>query len=216
MQIQHKGWNWEQISTEYWEQISKEFFPVATDWSRRFHSVLDIGAGKGRHAFFFAEQGLEVSAIDLSEESIRYIRQEAENKGISVKAEVADMTELPFADSSFDAVICFHTIYHSDYQGMKRALQEVDRVLKPNGEAYLTFNTKENPNYNKEKSVDGYTMIPQEGFEAGIPHCYLDENDVFTVLANFTIVSMDKIVNYIHKERGTHGIHFFVHVKKKG
>lgn len=214
MEIQHKGWNWDQVSSEYWTQISREFFPTALDWSRRFHSILDIGAGKGRHSFFFADHGLEVSAIDLSEESIRYIRQEAQNRGVTVNAELADMTDLPFADNSFDCVICFHTIYHSDYQGTKRALQEVKRVLKPGGEAYFTFNTKENPHYNKEKSVDGYTMIPQEGFEAGIPHCYLDENDLLTVLSDFVIISMDKITNYIHEERETHGIHFFVHVKR--
>ncbi len=131
MAIQHKGWDWEKVSSEYWTRISMEFFPTAIDWSKRFHSVLDIGAGKGRHTFFFADNGLEVSAIDLSEESIRYIQKEAQNRNLSVTAQVADMTDLPFADDSFDGIICFHTIYHTDYQGVKKALQEVERVLKP-------------------------------------------------------------------------------------
>ena len=66
MEIQHKGWDWDAVKSESWNEISEEFLPVALSWVRKYHSVLDIGTGKGRHTFFFAKNGFKASAIDLS------------------------------------------------------------------------------------------------------------------------------------------------------
>lgn len=214
MEIQHKGWDWSIINSETWNEISGEFLPVAMNWIAKYHSVLDIGAGKGRHSFFFAEKGFKVNSIDLSESGIEYIRTKAQEKGLNVDAAVANMTELPFDDESFDCVICFHTIYHTNFEGLKKTLSEIHRVLKEDGEAYITFNTKDNPNFNADLSSDGYTIIPTEGHESGIPHCYVNEMDLFELLKDFRIVSANKIINYIRKERQSLGVHFFVHIRK--
>ena len=190
VEIQHKGWDWDAVKSESWNEISEEFLPVALSWVRKYHSVLDIGTGKGRHAFFFAKNGFKVSAIDLSESSITYVKEQIKEKGL-------------------------HTIYHTSYDGVVKALREINRVLKDKGEAFISFNTKDNPHYVKEKTVDGYTMIATEGHEAGIPHCYVDENDLFGLLQDFEILSMNKEINYVRKGKGTHGVHFYVHVAKK-
>ncbi|MCI8901086.1 MAG: hypothetical protein HFH76_10780 [Lachnospiraceae bacterium] len=52
MNVVHKGWNWENIDSESWLDVSEEFLPVALKWREQFHSILDIGAGKGRHSIF--------------------------------------------------------------------------------------------------------------------------------------------------------------------
>ena len=46
MSIAHKGWNWENITSDSWLNISEEFLPVALIWREKFNSILDIGAGK--------------------------------------------------------------------------------------------------------------------------------------------------------------------------
>lgn len=216
MEIQHKGWDWDAVKSESWNEISEEFLPVALSWVRKYHSVLDIGTGKGRHAFFFAKNGFKVRAIDLSESSITYVKEQIKEKGLdNIDARVEDMAELSYENQSFDCVICFHTIYHTSYDGVVKALREINRVLKDKGEAFISFNTKDNPHYVKEKTVDGYTIIATEGHEAGIPHCYVDENDLFGLLQDFEILSMNKEINYVRKGKGTHGVHFYVHVAKK-
>ena len=58
-------------------------------------------------------------------------------------------------------------------------------------------------------------MIATEGHEVGIPHCYVDENDLFGLLQDFEILSMNKEINYVRKGKETHGVHFYVHVAKK-
>ena len=216
MEIQHKGWDWDAVKSESWNEISEEFLPVALSWVRKYHSVLDIGTGKGRHAVFFAKNGFKASAIDLSESSITYVKEQIKEKGLdNIDARVEDMTKLSYENQSFDCVICFHTIYHTSYDGVVKALREINRVLKDKGEAFISFNTKDNPHYVKEKTVDGYTMIATEGHEAGIPHCYVDENDLFELLQDFEILSMNKEINYVRKGKETHGVHFYVHVAKK-
>jgi SAM-dependent methyltransferase len=215
MEIIHKGWDWKDVDSNTWEQVSEEFLPVAINWKKKFHSVLDIGTGKGRHAFYFAGEGMKVSAVDLSETSIEYVKQAAKQMNLSVDIRAADMTKLPFEDKTFDCVICFHTIYHTDYNGVKQSLAEIWRVLNNHGEAFISFNSKENPHFIEQESIDGYTMLREDGLETGIPHCYLNQNDVFALLSGFDILSMSKVENYMRKGRNSKGIHYFVHIVKK-
>ena len=212
MKAEHKGWDWTNVTSESWIRISEEFLPVALQWKEKFHSVLDIGAGKGRHAFFFAENDFQVSAVDYSPSSIALIKQTAEEGNLAVDARVCDMTQLPYENESFDCVICFHTIYHTDYEGMRKAVSEIGRVLKKNGEAYITFNSKENVKFQEEETADGFTMIPKEGREAGIPHCYVNKLDIEELLGRFKIISLNKVQNYVRREKPVTGIHYFVHV----
>ncbi len=215
-EIQHKGWDWNAVRPGTWNEISEEFCPVALDWIGKYRSVLDIGTGRGRHALFFAEHGFQVRGIDLSESSVAFVRKQMEERGIDgMEVALGDMTELPYGRECFDCAICFHTIYHTNYDGVRRALQEIHRVLRDGGEAFITFNAKDHPCYDKEKSVDGFTMVKEEGLEEGIPHCYVDENDLFALLGDFDILSMNKISDYVRKGREAHGVHYYVHVAKK-
>lgn len=216
MNVVHKGWNWENIDSESWLDVSEEFLPVALKWREQFHSILDIGAGKGRHSIFFAENGFDVSAIDISESSVEIIAKEARNRNLKIDVNIADMTDLPFADGKFDCVVCFHTIYHTDYSGLKKAINEIYRVLTAKGEAYITFNSKENRNFKEEDTIDGNTIIKSSEMEEGIPHCYVDEKEIEDLLSSFQIVSMSKITEYVRKEKRVCRVHYYTHIKKQG
>ena len=214
MEIKHKGWEWTIVNSESWLNVSEEFLPVALTWSNKFHSMLDIGAGKGRHALFFAEQGFEVSAVDLSESSVKIINEEATKRNLKIDTRLADMTQLPYEDGQFDCVVCFHTIYHTDYSGVKKAIGEIERVLSDGGEAYITFNSKDSLSFNKEGAKDGNTIIKNGGVEDGIPHCYVDEFDLEKILSDFQIVSMTKITEYVRKEKKVYRVHYYTHIRK--
>ena len=110
MQVEHKGWDWANITSDTWVNISEEFLPVALQWTQKFRSVLDIGAGKGRHALFFAKNGFRASAIDLAASSIEIIERAAKEANVDIDARVHDMTQLPYGDGDFDCAVCFHTV----------------------------------------------------------------------------------------------------------
>ena len=59
--------------------------------------------------------------------------------GVAGRADTvtADATAMPLADASYDAAISSYAIDHMGREGTPRAIREVARVLKPNGEFLL-------------------------------------------------------------------------------
>lgn len=47
----------------------------------------------------------------------------------NIKFEQADLLQISYADKSFGAAIAFYAIVHFDYEQIKKALEEIKRVL---------------------------------------------------------------------------------------
>lgn len=96
--------------------------------------VLDIGAGTGLLALAAAPCAAHVSALDISPGMCLHLRGKLERLGIrNVEVLVANATRLPFGDGSLDVVVsnyCFHHLADAD---KRRALGEIERVLRPGG-----------------------------------------------------------------------------------
>jgi len=94
--------------------------------------VLEIGAGSGSISAYFATiigPNGSVSAVDVVDERVV-------TDGYSFTK--VNGTQLPFPDKSFDLVISNHVIEHvGDQLAQLIHLQEIARVLNPNGIAYL-------------------------------------------------------------------------------
>jgi ubiquinone/menaquinone biosynthesis C-methylase UbiE len=100
--------------------------------------VLDVGCGEGRHTWEASKRNsCYVYALDIEEDNLKkvhYALHLMEEKG-EVRGKWlltrGNITSLPFADGSFDKVICSEVLEHipDDYQ----AISELVRVLKDNG-----------------------------------------------------------------------------------
>jgi SAM-dependent methyltransferase len=90
--------------------------------------VLDLGCGDGRITALLAREGAEVTGVDPSEVALE--RARAANPGLDFRAPAPDGS-LPFADGSFDVVVCVNVLEHvADTQ---RLMSEARRVLRPGG-----------------------------------------------------------------------------------
>jgi SAM-dependent methyltransferase len=97
--------------------------------------LLDVGGGTGNYALALRDEGWDVVVSDRSPEMLA----RAAAKGLEAVA--ADSQALPFADASFDALICVSMLHHVDDR--PRALAEQRRVLRPGGRGALMLYTRE-------------------------------------------------------------------------
>jgi len=93
-------------------------------------AVADIGCGTGRHALRLSTAGAIVHALDFSEAMLQ--RAKAKPGASSIVFHVHDLAKpLPFANQTFDRVVCGLVIDHiPDLDGLFR---EMCRVCRPNG-----------------------------------------------------------------------------------
>ncbi|HLR18885.1 MAG TPA: class I SAM-dependent methyltransferase [Staphylococcus sp.] len=93
--------------------------------------VLDIGTGAGFLAILCAQQGADVSGIDLAPDMIQSAKQNAQQLNQDIRFKVMDAEHLDYDDESFDVVIARNVTWLLPHT--KSAYQEWLRVLKPNG-----------------------------------------------------------------------------------
>jgi SAM-dependent methyltransferase len=100
--------------------------------------VLDLGCGEGRHAITaYLDQAVRVVGLDLSLDDLQTARgryaefRDSDDASRQVDFLRASGLRLPFADATFDKVICAEVLEHiPDYEAV---LAEIHRVLKPGG-----------------------------------------------------------------------------------
>ncbi len=97
--------------------------------------VLDVSTGTGLIAKEFYGKVKKVTGLDISPEMARYA------EGCMDEIVFAPSEEMPFADGSFDAVVCRQGLQFAD---LDRAIPEIHRVLKPGGTAVLCHLTAYN------------------------------------------------------------------------
>ena len=92
--------------------------------------VLDVGSGDGAVAGYLAPYCRSLTCIDTNQRMIEAAKERL-GRYHNVRAELADMHDLPFRASSFDSILLFHTLTYGEKP--QRALEECARVLRPSG-----------------------------------------------------------------------------------
>jgi len=103
---------------------------------------LELGVGTGRIALPLLQYGFSYTGVDISPAMIDVLRTKAGDFEKLTLVE-ADVTQLPFADASFDVALTVHLLHL--VPDWRRVLSEIRRVLTPDG-YYI---------YGSDGSVDG-------------------------------------------------------------
>jgi len=103
--------------------------------------ILDIGCGTGNFSIKLAKKGAKVVGIDVSEPMLAKARKKSENNNLNIDFQKGDATKLKFADNSFDAVFSMAALEF--IKDLKKAFNEMKRVVKPGGKILLGTITKD-------------------------------------------------------------------------
>jgi tRNA (uracil-5-)-methyltransferase TRM9 len=140
----------DQIAPGWYNFRHRTIFPaelkeLAERW--RGGKLLNVGCAHGPDFPPFKDK-FELYGVDISAKMLELAKKYAEKYKFNVNLRQADARQLPFEDGFFDYAIAVATYHHiEDGAGRLKALEELQRVLKPGGEAFITVWNKRQPRF---------------------------------------------------------------------
>ncbi len=109
--------------------------------------VLDIGCGHGIVSIFLAQNGMNVTSIDISEKLLNELKKNIEGKNLSVEVKKGDAYNIETPADFFDVVVARMFLPH--FPDWPKVLKEMVRVTKRGGKLLVHFSSKENTDIGK-------------------------------------------------------------------
>ena len=152
--------------------------------SYNIKKIIDLGAGLGRDSIYFAQNSIQVEALDYSPSGIKIINQKINQNNFSnlVNTKILDVRKtLPFEDNSIDGFYS-HMLYcmaltTSDLENLNK---EIHRVLKPGGINIYTVRHTNDGDFKKGVQIVG-DMYENDGF---IVH-FFSKNKINSLMNGF-------------------------------
>ena len=130
----------------HWSRFSKELKRLSLRWQQG--KLLNIGCAHGPDFLPFKENKFDLYGIDFSKEMIRLAKKYSSKFDFNVNLAMADAVHLPFSNATFDWVIAIATYHHIEGRVRRQeAFKELKRVLKPDGEAFITVWNRWQPRF---------------------------------------------------------------------
>jgi methyl halide transferase len=119
-----------QSGTPPWEtgQPSAELARVIAEEKILPCRVIELGCGTGINAVWLAQQGFDVTAVDITPLAIEKARQRAIAAGVTVRFELADVLDLRETYEPFPFFFdrgCYHAVRTLDVRAYLRTLERV-------------------------------------------------------------------------------------------
>ncbi len=158
---------------------------------KNIHKIVEIGAGLGRDALFFAKNSINITALDYSPSGIEAINQKTKKNNLSnyISTKLFDVRQkLPFEDNSIEA--CYsHMLYCMALttSDLKKLNNEILRILKPGGINIYTVRHTNDGDFQNGIHI-GEDLYENDGF---IVH-YFSEDKVNSLLNGFKNISLEK------------------------
>lgn len=147
--------------TEYWNEFYKnkkvhmEPTPFAKDMLAHMTSegsIIEIGCGNGRDSVFFAENGLNVIAIDAAKYAIESLKNEYSSDNILFVCDDFVKSKTLF-QRQYDYCYSRFTIHAINYKQEMALIQNVRQALKSGGKFFIEVRGIHDTLYGKGKKV---------------------------------------------------------------
>ena len=189
---------------------------------RYLHSgdrVLEIGAGTGRYSIALAQEGYDVTAVELVERNLDALRLKI-TPGMRIRALQGNALELNMLESeSYDMTLLFGPMYHLVNETDKRqALSEALRITKPDGILMVAYCITDGPMINYTFRLGRYDFLTERGMldpetwkfhpEKGFVFEHITKADVDRLVEGFPVkrlhyVATDGLLSFLQTEMET-------------
>jgi SAM-dependent methyltransferase len=99
---------------------------VETVKGRKPGTALDADMGEGRNALYLAQQGWQVTGVDIAEKALAYAQSKAQALGVKLTTVEADMAKYDWGHQKWDLIVL-------SYAGGRDYASRVAKALKPGG-----------------------------------------------------------------------------------
>ena len=191
--------NWDAIFKQYgyvYTAPQENVLKIVELFKKRgVRKVLDLGCGSGRHLLHLAEQGFETFGIDLSGKAIELAATWLKERGLRADIRVGSAFErLPYEDDFFDAIISVRVLNHGRIEDIRNAVEEMQRVLKPNGVIFIEARKDRKIRLSKKQSLTAKIIgprvhVPLTGREKGIVHYQFNKAILRKEFKNFRVIN---------------------------
>ncbi len=152
--------------------------------------VLDHGCGSGRHTVYLAKQGFDVFGLDIAPSGLSATIQKLAAEGLTGHTSLSDIRQLPYEDEFFDAIVSVRVIHHDRITVIRKTVEEMYRVLKPKGLAWVTVPVPEGHGSKYGNEIEPDTWVPSSGCEKGLPHHLFTEDELEELFQHFVILQL--------------------------
>jgi len=122
-------------------------------------AVLEVAPGPGYLAIQLARSGpYQVTGLDISRSFVRIATDNARQAGVAVDFQQGDVAHMPFPAASFDYVVCQAAF--KNFPDPVAALDEIERVLRPGGQAAILDLRKDAPRDAIDAEIRGMHLSP--------------------------------------------------------
>ena len=125
--------------------------------------VLEVAPGPGYFAIEMARlDRFHVTGLDISHTFVGIARENARQAGVSVDFQQGDVSSMPFAEGSFDLIVCQAAFKNFSRPG--KAIDEMYRVLRDGGTAVIQDMWKDASDATIREEVNPMRLSPVNAF----------------------------------------------------
>jgi ubiquinone/menaquinone biosynthesis C-methylase UbiE len=192
---------WDKIYKQYGE-VQSEILPTVILSVEIFNeykciNIMDLGCGTGRHTIFLAQNNFNVLAVDISETGLDTTKTKANNLVLNnIKYMQSDMRNIPLDENTLDGILCVWTTGHGKLNDVEKNVNEIYRILKPNGVVIIDYVSTEDEHYGKGEEIEKNTFLNNMEGEENIPHHYSTKMEIEYLYKKFNEIKIEPINYY--------------------
>lgn len=166
--------------------------------------VLDLGVGKGYNSVLLSNFGFNVTGVDISKESLKYIEENFDCANLTLINK--DVREFEIEKNKYDLILSSNVLHFIPKEDFLKIIKKIKENLKEGGLIYISVFSKKDPSLKLNKDFKKNTCIN-----------YFSKDEILDTFSDFTtiLISDEYSLDLGHGKPHYHGIIKYVGKKQK-